>query len=205
MEITVSVDSLSPVKDAVINVFGISQGPKYAIDLSRSYTMDAGIENVSFNYKVPNCNETACIPPGSYKIYADLSKGGRPLARAEAAVSITGNKTSPAERKVALSILTDKDVYNGGDAVVIVLEAVSATEVSGALVKVSGPKSASSRFADERRMDLLSGMNNMTFSYQMPACTSCSGLAAGSYPVNADIFLNGRILARASKDVFVNA
>jgi len=204
MAIKVGLDSRRFIRDAVVNVFGVDYKSRYALDMSGDYVVNVGLTQATFTYTVPRCNETMCLPSGAYKIYADISQDGRILARAEGSVNLTNKTKEAVARKVDASLSTDKDVYNAGDLIGITLTANSSTDISGVEVKVYGIKTTHNRLSETRNVDLVAGANNLTFSYQLPDCNSCSGISAGNYVINADLFLNGRILARTEKSVFIN-
>lgn len=65
--------------NATLRFYGIYVN-RYRLDLTKTVSLNKGENNISFQYKAPNCYGCAGISPGTYEIKADLSYNGEVLA-----------------------------------------------------------------------------------------------------------------------------
>ena len=106
------------------------------------------------------------------------------------AVLLTGCVTEPITDSVEIeNVATDGDTYHSGELMNITVVLKSATDVSGVYANVSGiaNKNGRNMLFKEATTNLTRGLNNVTFAYMMPACSSCSGISEGTYHFNASV------------------
>ena len=106
------------------------------------------------------------------------------------AVLLTGCVTEPIVDSVEIeNVTTEKDTYHSGEIMNITVVLKSATDVSGVYTNVSGiiNKRGKNMLFKETTANLTCGLNNVTFTYKMPACSSCSGISEGTYHFNASV------------------
>ncbi|RZN41576.1 MAG: hypothetical protein EF813_02405 [Methanosarcinales archaeon] len=79
----------------------------------------------------------------------------------------------------------------------------SATDVSEVYANVSGVtnKRGKNLLFKEATTNLTRGLNNVTFTYKMPACPSCSGIDPGTYYFNTSVVYNNVTVANATHGV----
>ncbi|KAF5415599.1 MAG: hypothetical protein C5S48_05295 [Candidatus Methanogaster sp.] len=106
------------------------------------------------------------------------------------AVMLTGCITTPIADSVEIeNVTTDEGTYHSGEIMNIIVLLKSATDVSGVYTNVSGitNKRGKNMLFKETTTNLTRGLNNVTFAYKMPACSSCSGISGGTYYFNASV------------------
>jgi hypothetical protein len=107
-----------------------------------------------------------------------------------AVVLLTGCVTTPIVDSVEIeNVTTEKDTYHSGEIMNITVVLKSATDVSGVYTNVSGITNKHGRnlLYKETTTNLTRGLNNVTFTYQMPGCSSCTGISEGTYHFNASV------------------
>ena len=105
-------------------------------------------------------------------------------------VLLTGCVTEPIVDSVEIeNVTTEKDTYHSGEIMNITVVLKSTTDVSGVYANVSGitDKRGRNKLFKETTTNLTRGLNNVTFTYTMPACSSCSGISEGIYHFNASV------------------
>ncbi|MEA3323577.1 MAG: hypothetical protein U9Q37_00315 [Euryarchaeota archaeon] len=105
-------------------------------------------------------------------------------------VLLTGCVTTPIADSVEIeNVTTDGGTYQSGEIMNITVVLKSATDVSGVYTNVSGitNKRGKNLLFKETTTNLTRGLNNVTFTYKMPACSSCSGISEGTYHFNASM------------------
>lgn len=120
------------------------------------------------------------------------------------AVLLTGCITEPIADSVEIkNITTDRDTYHSGEIMNITVVLKSATDVSGVYINVSGitNKRGKNMLFKETATNLTSGLNNVTFTYRMPACSSCSGISEGTYYFNTSVVYGNSTVANSTCSV----
>ena len=102
------------------------------------------------------------------------------------AVILTGCITELVEIEY---VTTDRDTYHSGEIMNITVVLKSSTDVSGVYINISGitNKRGKNLLIKETTTNLTRGLNNVTFAYKMPACSSCSGISEGMYHFNTSV------------------
>ena len=85
-------------------------------------------------------------------------------------------------------ISTDKDIYHSSEIVNLELIVYSGADLENVIIKAKGIKN---RFNEEKILNITTGANNVSFSYQLPRCNVCGGIAAGEYPLYCEVDHNG--------------
>ncbi len=107
-----------------------------------------------------------------------------------AVVLLAGCVSTPIADSVEIeNVTTDEGTYHSGEIMNITVVLKSATYVSGVYTNVSGitNKRGKNMLFKEITTNLTRGLNNVTFAYKMPACSSCSGISEGTYHFNASV------------------
>ncbi len=106
------------------------------------------------------------------------------------AVMLTGCVTEPIADSVEIeNVTTDNGTYHSGEIMNITVVLKSATDLSGVYTNISGitDKRGNNKLFKETITNFTRGLNNVTFTYKMPACSSCSGISEGVYHFNASV------------------
>ncbi|RLG31234.1 hypothetical protein DRO03_01775 [Methanosarcinales archaeon] len=106
------------------------------------------------------------------------------------ALLLTGCVTKPIADSVEIeNVTTENSTYHSGEIMNITVVLKSATDVSGVYTNVAGitNKRGKNMLFKETTTNLTRGLNNVTFAYKMPACSSCSGISGGTYHFNASV------------------
>lgn len=96
-----------------------------------------------------------------------------------------------------VSFQTDKDVYHSKELMKLQVGLSSGTAMENVTVHIEG---ISDRYGDIRlkkdiSLNLVPGTNTVTYEYQLPTCSSCSGLDPGIYPINVTVIRLGKAIA----------
>ncbi len=122
------------------------------------------------------------------------------------AVLLTGCVTTSISDSVEIeNITTDEDTYHSGELMNIIVVLKSATAVSGVYTNVSGitNKRGKNMLFKEATTNLTRGLNNVTFIYKMPACSSCSGISEGTYHFNASVVYGNVTVVNSTHSVIL--
>ncbi len=123
-----------------------------------------------------------------------------------AVVLLTGCVTEPIVDSVEIeNVTTDRGTYHSGEIMNITVVLKSATAVSGVYTNVSGiiNKRDKNMLFKETTTNLTRGLNNVTFAYKMPACSSCSGISEGIYHFNASVVYGNVTVANSTCSVIL--
>ncbi len=121
-----------------------------------------------------------------------------------AAVLLTGCVTTHIADSVEIeNVTTDNGTYHSGEIMKITVVLKSATDVSGVYTNVSGitNKRGKNLLFKETTTNLTRGLNNVTFTYKMPACSSCSGISGGTYHFNASVVYGNVTVANSTYSI----
>jgi hypothetical protein len=122
------------------------------------------------------------------------------------AVAVIGvillSHSGPVNAQIA-SVETEKDLYHSDEIMNITVEVTSTGNLDNATLMIEGiqDKHGRTRLSHEMQVNLTSGVNNFTYDYQLPECSSCAGLNAGTYQVNVTLTENGTVISNATKSV----
>ncbi len=122
------------------------------------------------------------------------------------AVLLTGCVTEPIADSVEVeNVTTENDTYHSGEIMNITVVLKSATDVSAVYTNVSGitNKRGKNMLFKEITTNLTRGLNNVTFTYKMPACSSCSGISEGIYHFNASVVYGNVTVANSTHSVIL--
>lgn len=120
------------------------------------------------------------------------------------AVMLTGCVSELITESVEIeNVTTDKGTYHSNEIMNITVMLKSATDVSGVYANVSGVtnKRGKNLLFKETTTNLTRGLNNVTFTYKMPACSSCSGIDPGTYYFNTSVVYDNVTVANATCSV----
>ena len=121
-----------------------------------------------------------------------------------AVVLLTGCVTEPITDSVEIeNVTTDTGTYHSGEIMNITVVLKSATDVSGVCTNVSGitDKRGNNKLFKETITNLTRGLNNVTFIYKMPACSSCSGISEGTYHFNTSVVYGNVTVANSTYSI----
>ncbi|KAF5416450.1 MAG: hypothetical protein C5S49_04750 [Candidatus Methanogaster sp.] len=101
------------------------------------------------------------------------------------------------------NVTTEKDTYHSGEAMNITVVLKSATDVSGVYTNVSGITNKHGRkmLFKETTTNLTRGLNNVTFTYQMPGCSSCTGISEGTHHFNTSVVYGNVTVANSTYSI----
>ena len=122
------------------------------------------------------------------------------------AVLLTGCVTTFISDSVEIeNVTTDEGTYHSGDLMNITVVLKSATDMSGVYANVSGitNKRGKNMLFKETTTNLTRGLNNVTFIYKMPACSSCSGISEGTYHFNTSVVYGNVTVANSTCSVIL--
>jgi hypothetical protein len=93
------------------------------------------------------------------------------------------------------SVTTDKDLYHSKEVMNITVLASSQGDMSNTTLRLHGIQDRYGDFQldQEIPVNLSPGLNTLVYSHQLPSCSSCSGLSAGTYQIEAELIHNGII------------
>ena len=120
------------------------------------------------------------------------------------AVLFAGCVTTPIADSVEIeNVTTDEGTYHSGEIMNITVVLKSATDVSGVYTNVSGITNnrGANMLFKETTTNLTSGLNNVTFTYQMPGCSSCTGISEGTYHFNTSVVYGNVTVANSTCSV----
>jgi len=106
---------------------------------------------------------------------------------------------TPASVKVT-SVTTDKDLYHSNEVMVMKILVNSTGSSNDTFLKIEGITDTygQTRLFHVMPANLTPGPNNFLYDYHLPACSKCSGLDPGTYPVNVTLEKNGTIISNLS-------
>ena len=102
-----------------------------------------------------------------------------------------------------ISITPNKEVYHSREHMTINISLESSDIMKNATINVTGLKNRIGQILLHkfRVVNLVKGINNITFEYTLPSCSSCEKLDPGTYPINVTVSYNGKIIAKGTKDI----
>jgi hypothetical protein len=111
--------------------------------------------------------------------------------------------TSP---QVVISLETDKEEYRSADVMYVYIEVTSEEYLGEAFLRIHG---ITNKFGVEylneyRLVELNFGTTQVDISEILPVCSACSGLAAGTYVISAEVILNDIAIGSATKSIEIH-
>lgn len=117
---------------------------------------------------------------------------------------VRGSSPVPGGQVAVTSFQTDKNLYHSKEMMQIQVSISSGSPVANATVHIWG---ITDRYGDTHLLkdipvELKPGVTTITTEYQLPACSKCSGIDPGDYPVNLKLVRDGnQLLAVGSHTV----
>jgi len=95
------------------------------------------------------------------------------------------------------SITTDKDLYHSHEVMNITVSMYSQETVGNATLRLRGIQDDGGHFQLNQDIPVIlsPGQNIKVYNHQLPHCSSCSGLAEGTYWIDASLIQNGEIIS----------
>ena len=98
------------------------------------------------------------------------------------------------------SVATDKDLYHSKETMMITVSVDSQGNIGNATLRLLGIQD---RYGDyQLRKDipvnLSHGANTLVYDHKLPSCSSCSGLAAGTYRIDVSLLHDGVLLSNTT-------
>ncbi len=102
-----------------------------------------------------------------------------------------------------ISIAPDKGVYQSGDPMELNITLEVSDYIENVTINATGliNKVGKTLLHKSRVVTLTEGINNVTFSYRMPACSSCNKLEPGIYSIEVTVSHNGDIIAQGAEEI----
>ena len=96
-----------------------------------------------------------------------------------------------------VSVSTDKDVYHSRDTMKITVSFESDGEIGNATLHLRGieDRHGDAQLHKSIPIHFPKGMHTEAYDHTLPACSSCSGLNAGNYTINATLVQDGVVVS----------
>ncbi|OPX66655.1 MAG: hypothetical protein A4E37_01876 [Methanoregulaceae archaeon PtaB.Bin056] len=100
--------------------------------------------------------------------------------------------SGPASARI-VSVSTDKDLYHSRDTMKISVSIESEGDLGNATLQLRGieDRHGDCQLHKEIPVTVSKGSHIQVYDHKLPACSSCSGLNAGNYTINATLVQNG--------------
>lgn len=110
------------------------------------------------------------------------------------ATSVVPGCLGPGTARIT-SVTTDKDLYHSKERMNITVLASSQGDMSNTTLRIRGIQSRDGDFQLDKEIpvNLSPGLNTLVYGHQLPSCSSCSGLSAGTYQIEAELIHDGMI------------
>ena len=101
------------------------------------------------------------------------------------------------------SVTTDKDLYHSKEIMNITVLANSQGDMSNTTLRLRGIQDRHGDFQldQETPVNLSPGLNTLVYDHQLPSCSSCSGLSAGTYQIEVELIHNGMIVSNMTHSI----
>ncbi|HIE32212.1 MAG TPA: hypothetical protein EYP67_07545 [Methanosarcinales archaeon] len=122
------------------------------------------------------------------------------------AVLLTGCVSVPITESIAVErVTTDNDTYHSNEIMNITVVLKSSTDMDNVYINVSGVRNKRGKnlLFKETTTNLTHGLNNVSFTYKTPACSSCSGIDPGAYHFNTSVVYGNVTVANATYSVVI--
>ena len=105
------------------------------------------------------------------------------------------------EEGIAISlenISTDKALYHSSENVNLTVTVYSKSDLENVTIIATG---INGRLNEKKILNLKTGINEISFSYNLPKCNVCGGISAGDYSMNCDVIYKN---ITAEKSITIN-
>ena len=101
------------------------------------------------------------------------------------------------------AVTTDKDLYHSNEVMKIAISLNSSQKTNDTTVRIEGIQDRFGRMRLSHTMpaNISPGSVVLTYDYQLPSCSSCSGLKGGVYEINVTLDRNGAIISNMTRSV----
>ena len=101
------------------------------------------------------------------------------------------------------SVTTDKDLYHSKEIMNITVLANSQGDMSNTTLRLRGIQDRHGDFQldQESPVNLSPGLNTLLYDHQLPSCSSCSGLSAGTYQIEVELIHDGMIISNMTHSI----
>jgi len=101
------------------------------------------------------------------------------------------------------SVTTDKDLYHSKEIMNITVLASSQGDMSNTTLRLRGIQDRHGDFQLdlESPVNLSPGLNTLVYDHQLPSCSSCSGLSAGTYQIEVELIHNGMVISNMTHSI----
>jgi len=102
----------------------------------------------------------------------------------------------------AMQVFTDKDVYHSKEQMDIEVHIDSAHGCQKLQLAVYGLDTGTKpRIYEVIPLNLTKGNNMIRMGYTLPSCNTCSGIPAGDYEINAELYFNNSLVYNATMKI----
>jgi hypothetical protein len=115
----------------------------------------------------------------------------------------TGSIPGSGQTVSVTSFKTDKDIYHSKETMKFQISLASGASLDNVTVHLEGitDRYGSTRLNKDIPVSIAPGTNTVTYEYQLPTCSKCSGLDPGIYPINLTVFKSGKPIAIGNQTV----
>lgn len=101
------------------------------------------------------------------------------------------------------SVTTDKDLYHSKEIMNVTVLANSQGDMSNTTLKLHGIQDRHGDYQLDKEIpvNLSPGLNTLVYNHQLPSCSSCSGLSAGTYQIEVELIHNGIIVSNMTHPI----
>jgi hypothetical protein len=101
------------------------------------------------------------------------------------------------------AVTTDKDLYHSNEIMKIAVFLNSSQKTDDTTVRIEGIQDRFGRMRLSHNMpaNISPGSVVLTYDFQLPSCSSCSGLKRGFYEINVTLVRNGAIISNMTRSV----
>lgn len=101
------------------------------------------------------------------------------------------------------SVTTDRDLYHSKEVMNITVLANAQGDKSNTTLKFRGLQDRYGDFQLEKEIpaNLSSGLNLLAYEHQLPSCSSCSGLSAGTYQIEVELIQDGIVISNMTHSI----
>jgi hypothetical protein len=99
------------------------------------------------------------------------------------------------------SVTTDKDLYHSHEVMMITVSLSSQGSMGNATLRLLGLQDEDGHFQLNKDLPvtLSMGPNTLVYEHELPHCSSCSGLLAGTYTIDASLIHNGIVVSNMTR------
>ena len=102
-----------------------------------------------------------------------------------------------------VSITPNKTVYHSGDYIELNVTLKATKALQNVTITAIGLKNSVGQVLLNKSMvvNLVKGINNVTFKYRMPYCSPCKNLNPGIYPIEIIVSYKGKVVAKGIENI----